>query len=212
MQMNDNESQAYDRLTSLYEEGEIPWDDPLPPPEVVSYVSTLPPGRALDLGCGYGRAAIHLASLGWDVDAVDFVPQALAIAKERATVAGQVVRFHQAQITKLDFLRGPYQFALDVGCCHNLDDSNLRIYHDHLVRLLAPGGIFMLFARIHGENGLVDDRGPAGLVKERLLELFADEFSVEWISLGTTEVAGQPKWVSGWFRWSKKTNGSLLAD
>ncbi|MEO5661719.1 MAG: methyltransferase domain-containing protein [Nocardioides sp.] len=39
--------------------------------------AALPPGRAVDLACGEGRNAIWLASLGWDVTAVDFSPVAL---------------------------------------------------------------------------------------------------------------------------------------
>lgn len=39
--------------------------------------ATLPPGRAVDLACGEGRNAIWLASLGWDVTAVDFSQVAL---------------------------------------------------------------------------------------------------------------------------------------
>lgn len=37
----------------------------------------LPPGAALDLGCGTGRDAVYLASRGWHVTAVDSLPDAL---------------------------------------------------------------------------------------------------------------------------------------
>ena len=38
----------------------------------------LTPGRVLELGCGNGRNATYLASLGCDVDAVDFSAKAIA--------------------------------------------------------------------------------------------------------------------------------------
>ncbi|MCU1658367.1 MAG: Methyltransferase type 12 [Pseudonocardiales bacterium] len=44
-------------------------------------VAGLPPGRALDLACGEGRNALWLASLGWQVIAVDF--SAVALDKGR---------------------------------------------------------------------------------------------------------------------------------
>lgn len=47
-------------------------------------------GRALELGCGPGRNARRLAEAGYDVDAVDGSPEAIAWARER--VDG--VRFH----------------------------------------------------------------------------------------------------------------------
>lgn len=47
----------------------------------------LPPGRAVDLACGEGRNAIWLASLGWQVTAVDFSP--VALDKGR-TLAGEL--------------------------------------------------------------------------------------------------------------------------
>lgn len=42
----------------------------------------LAPGRALELGCGHGRNAVHLARHGWRVDAVDFSAAALDRARE----------------------------------------------------------------------------------------------------------------------------------
>jgi len=51
------------------------------PNQFVATLGELPPGRALDLACGEGRNAIWLASLGWQVTAVDF--SAVAIEKGR---------------------------------------------------------------------------------------------------------------------------------
>src|SRR3954471_21444334 len=52
---------------------------------VAEEVADLRPGRAVDLGAGEGRNALHLARLGWDVTAVDF--SQVALDKGRA-VAG----------------------------------------------------------------------------------------------------------------------------
>ncbi len=40
------------------------------------------PGRALDIGCGTGRDAVFLASQGWDVCALDHLPDAIDRAKD----------------------------------------------------------------------------------------------------------------------------------
>lgn len=40
-------------------------------------------GRALDVGCGTGELAVHLASLGYAVDAVDYADSALERARAR---------------------------------------------------------------------------------------------------------------------------------
>lgn len=44
-------------------------------------LADLPPGRAVELGCGEGRQAIWLASRGWRVTAMDF--SAVAVDRER---------------------------------------------------------------------------------------------------------------------------------
>ncbi|MBE0696786.1 MAG: class I SAM-dependent methyltransferase, partial [Anaerolineaceae bacterium] len=134
----------HERMEEIYESGSIPWDQTDPPPEVIDIATHLPVGRALDLGCGYGRASIYLAGLGWQVDGVDFVAQAIEGARIRALQAGvsERVRFHQSPVTQLDFLQEPCDFALDVGGAHGLTDMELYDYHRELVRLLKPGAVY----------------------------------------------------------------------
>jgi SAM-dependent methyltransferase len=48
----------------------------------------LPPGRALDAGCGHGTEALWLAARGWHVTAVDFSATALAHGRSRAEALG----------------------------------------------------------------------------------------------------------------------------
>jgi len=60
---------------------------------VAAELSTVPPGRALDVACGEGRNAIWLASMGWRAVGVDFsaagLERAAALA-EKAGVADRV--------------------------------------------------------------------------------------------------------------------------
>ncbi len=193
----------YQRTLARYQSGQTPWDHPEPPPEVMAFASTLPPGRALDLGCGPGRASIYLARLGWQVDGVDFIPDAIEIAQVRAKEAGVSPCFHLAPVTALDFLTGPYDFALDVGCLHNLSDDDLRRYHQQLLRLLKPGGAYLLFAHLR-ETDSTSLEGRRWLDERAFRRLFQRGFTLERLEYGTTQVGDNPPWKSAWF-WYQKT-------
>jgi SAM-dependent methyltransferase len=46
-------------------------------------ISMMPPGRALDVGCGHGTEALFLASCGWSVIGIDRDRAAIDIAEKR---------------------------------------------------------------------------------------------------------------------------------
>lgn len=62
----------------------------------------LPPGRALDVGCGEGADAIWLAANGWDVTALDVAEVALDRARAHAATAGVTVTWLHRGLLEAD--------------------------------------------------------------------------------------------------------------
>ncbi len=136
----------------------IPFFAAKPDENLVSYLDRglIAPGRALDLGCGPGRNALHLARAGFEVDAVDLSPAAVAWAEERAREAGAAVRFHRGDAFALvaeGVLEGPYDLVYDSGCFHHLPPHRRISYLALLDRVLAPGGAFALACFASGAMG-----------------------------------------------------------
>ncbi len=133
----------------------VPFFVTKPDESLVSYLERglLAPGRALDLGCGPGRNAIHLASLGFEVDAVDLSPAAVAWGEERAREAGADVRFHCGDAFTTERVAGPYDLVYDSGCLHHLPPHRRVSYLDLLDRVLAPGGHLALTCFAAGAMG-----------------------------------------------------------
>ena len=136
----------------------IPFFVDKPDENLVSYLDRgLIPvgGRALDLGCGAGRNALHLAGRGFRVDAVDLSAAAVAWAGERVRAAGADVRLLCGDVFALppDRLDGPYDLVHDSGCFHHLPPHRRVSYLALLDRVLAPGGHFSLTCFTDGQSG-----------------------------------------------------------
>jgi SAM-dependent methyltransferase len=192
---------AYESFLERYETGRIPWNHELPPPEVLALVAEMAPGRGLDLGCGYGRTALYLGQKGWWADGVDFVAQAVAEARQRAEKEGVAdrVRFHHGSVADLHFLSGSYDLAIDVGCMHSLTAGQQETYRDELLRLLATGAVYLLFAHLQDEAEAEKEDKPQGIGEAEIIQLFKPGFVLERVELGWTEVEDKPAWRSGWF-------------
>lgn len=197
--MNPELQESFSRFSERYANGQVPWDDALPPPEVQTLAATLPPGRALDLGCGYGRTAIYLAQRGWQVDAIDFVPQAITEAQKRATAvgAGEKIQFHVGSVADLHFLQPHYDLAIDIGCMHALNPPLQQAYRNELLRLLRPKAAYLLFARLHNPDESGEEERFSGLYEADILALF-DQFQLQKSEFGVTEGTDY-RWRSGWF-------------
>lgn len=134
----------------MYRSGLVLWHRPIPPPDLVALVegpSALPPGRALDLGCGTGTDTIYLATHGWQVTAVDMVSHALATARRSATAAGLSPRFLEGDVTRLHDLGvgDGYTLVLDFGCFHTLPEDQRSAYVTEVSNAAAPGATYLLY-------------------------------------------------------------------
>jgi SAM-dependent methyltransferase len=170
----------------------VPFFVAKPDENLVSYLDRglITPGRALDLGCGAGRNAIHLARAGFTVDAVDLSPAAIAWATERAREAGAAVRFHCGDAFALAAtdLAGPYDLIHDSGCFHHLPPHRRISYLALLDRSLAEGGHLGLTCFAAGEMG--SERSDADLYRHGRLDggLAYTPESLRWIFSDLTEV------------------------
>ena len=148
------------------------------------------PGRVLDLGCGPGRNALYLASRGFEVDAVDLSPAALAWAGDRAQAAGVDVRFVCGDVFRLGAagLTGPYDLVVDSGCLHHLPPHRRVSYLDLLDRVLAPGGHLALTCFAAGAMG--SELSDADLYRELQLQggLAYTPEALRWVFSDLTEV------------------------
>lgn len=133
------------RLTfSLWYYFNPPWDSGISPPELLDFIETHPPGKAIDIGCGTGTNAITLAQAGWQVTGVDFVPRAIRMAKNKVRQAGVKAELHVRDATDLKGISGPFDLALDMGCFHSLGNKKAD-YLSELERILAPGGHWLMY-------------------------------------------------------------------
>ncbi|MGW5104587.1 class I SAM-dependent methyltransferase [Streptomyces sp. NPDC004100] len=152
------------------------------------------PCRALDLGCGPGRNALHLAARGFEVDAVDLSPTAVAWGEERARQTGAKVRFHRGDAFELtrERLGGPYGLVYDSGCFHHLPPHRRVSYLRLLDRVLAPGGHFALTCFAAGHMG--SEVSDAELYRDGRLHggLAYTAESLRWIFQDLTEVELRP--------------------
>ncbi len=101
-------------------------------------------GEVLDLACGFGRHAIGMAQLGYEVTGVDFNPRYLDIAATDAAAAGVVVTWRSGDMRTLDHDRafdGVYSYFTSFGYFD--DDDNERVLAG-VARALRPGGRVLL--------------------------------------------------------------------
>jgi cyclopropane fatty-acyl-phospholipid synthase-like methyltransferase len=163
------------RLTfSLWYYFNPPWDSGISPPELLDFIETHSPGKAIDIGCGTGTNVITLAKAGWGVTGVDFAPRAIRTARRKAKAAGIEAELHVRDATNLKGISGPFDLALDMGCFHSLGDKKAD-YLCELDRILAPGGHWLMYGFFNSSA----DQTQTGLA-EADLDLIPASMTLVW--------------------------------
>lgn len=116
-----------------------------PNAHLMAEVANLPPGRALDAGCGHGADTLWLAAHGWTVTAVDFSVAALNHGRAMAEAVGADVA------ERIDWIEGdlatwtvePGRYDL-VVCLYVHVAGSVEDLVRRMANGVAPGGTLFL--------------------------------------------------------------------
>lgn len=172
-----------------------PWDTGISPPELLKYLAESSPGHALDLGCGTGTNAITITKHGWQVVGVDLSALAIRTARCNAHQAGFEIDFRQEDVTRIASIKGPFDFALDIGCFHSLSGVGQKNYIQNLTRVLKPGGTYLTYTWLAGEG----DSSSIRLTESDISTLFEPSFEILSFIRGT-----EGHRTSAWYQMIRK--------
>lgn len=133
-----------------FAEGDTPWDRGAANPQLGIWLVTgaLKPCRILVPGCGSGYEVAVLAQAGFDVTALDYSPEAIALSRDKLDAAKL-----EATLVEADALAWqpdqPFDAVYEQTCLCALYPDQWRDYADRLHRWLVPGGrLFALFVQL----------------------------------------------------------------
>jgi len=109
-----------------------------PDEALVALAASLPPGRALDLGCGTGRNSLWLAQHGWEVSGVDASAVGLARGVSLANSAGLALQVEQADL--VTYVGAPGHYELVVIANIHLAPHERDAFFANAANAVAPGG------------------------------------------------------------------------
>ena len=145
-------------------QGTAPWDAGRAQPALVELFAAYPPASpVLDVGCGTGDLAIHLARAGLQVLGIDFSERAIAQARTRAEGvapgAAGCLDFLVADALRPSLLRRQFGAVVDSGFLHVLEPGDQDRFLDDLASALLPGGRYYLLGYRARRRWLFSRRG-----------------------------------------------------
>ena len=180
-----------------YRDGPAPWDIGGPQPAIVRLAAAgafVAP--VLDVGCGPGDNALHLASRGLSVLGVDVAETALGLAREKARERGLDVEFAAADALQLEQLGRTFESVLDSALFHTFDAEERPEYTASLASVTQPGGT--LYVLCFSDEG--SDLGPHPVGRDELRAAFGSGWNVISIEPERLETrfhdGGAPAWLA----------------
>lgn len=135
-------------FNSVYQ-NTAPWDIGAPQPAMTALLEKYPPrGPILDVGCGSGDLAIHLANLGYETVGIDFVESAIRNAESKADVlppqTAKRLSFQVADALKPSRLQRKFGAVVDSGFYHLFNREECEQLIAEVASILLPGGRYYL--------------------------------------------------------------------
>jgi SAM-dependent methyltransferase len=144
-------------------------------------------GRVLDVGCGYGRIAIPLAELGFDVTGIDIARNLLRAARRQASRRRLTVRFDEGSMTAMPYPPASFDIVISLWTAfyellHEAEQvAALREMH----RVLRSGGVAVIEGPAYmppteaeiaaGSRYGPDHRITVGIIAGQRIEHFAHD-------------------------------------
>jgi SAM-dependent methyltransferase len=184
------------RFEAAYKTGTPPWDIGRPQAELVKLAHDGEiVGSVLDVGCGTGENALHLASLGKRVLGVDASPTAVARAREKAAARGLAVPFLVADALDLAKLHQRFETVIDCGLFHTFEDEQRRPYAESLCEVLSPGGVVHVLCFSDEEP---EGPGPRRVAEYDIRAAFRGLFAMTRVRPGLFERLDPPEPAKAW--------------
>lgn len=164
------------------------WDERFDTPEyiygtqpndfLVSVANEIPPSKVLCLADGEGRNGVYLASLGYDVTAVD--QSAVGLAKAQKLAIAKQVSITTIQANLADFVIEPEAWDGIISIyCHLPSPLRNKVYQQ-IIRGLKPNGVF-IFEGFAPEQLQYNTGGPKDLdLLPKLVTLQEELGSLNW--------------------------------
>ena len=172
--------------------GKPPWDIGKPQGALAEAVD-LVAGPVLDAGCGTGENALFLAARGHPVIGIDFVEQAIRMARGKAADRGLTAEFQVKDALTLSDWDQRFATVIDSGLFHVLSDDDRARYVAGLTHVTEPGGRLLLLCFSDEEPGT---EGPRRISQREIRAAFAGAWTVEEIRARRADVRNDVQDVS----------------
>ena len=194
-----------------YLSGDAPWNSGLVSRELIRVLQeeSVAPCRAVELGCGTGTNAVHLAQQGFEVLALDCSAVAIERARQRAVEASVSMTLAVSDLCRVPDLRaalgdaaGGYErqcsFLFDRGCYHCARRTNLPGFLETVEWLAAPNARLLMLCGNADESA---EHGPPKVTEAEIRTEWDSLFDVNWIRPFRFEDRGGVPGPLGWACW-----------